>query len=197
MEELRSLLERIQSCTVCRDSLPHPVRPVVMAQNGSRVIVVGQAPGRRVHDTGIPWNDPSGDRLREWLGVDRDYFYRTGVFALIPMGFCYPGTGTSGDLPPRPECAPLWHAPLWERMPSKRLVLLVGRYARDYYLPEHRKLPLYRSMGFHHKEGLDYLVLPHPSPRNNLWLRKYPVFEEEVLPLLREKLLEVLPEEAG
>ncbi len=192
MTSLDTLLRQISACTVCQSELPHLVRLVVKAKSESRIVIVGQAPGRGVHQTGIPWNDPSGDRLREWLGVGRDYFYRTEVFALVPMGFCFPGTGKSGDLPPRPKCAPLWHGSLMKQMKGHRLILLVGSYARDYYLPEEQKQPLYRRFGQKERKGREYFVLPLPSPRNNLWLRRYPFFEREVLPQLRDRLLEIL-----
>lgn len=153
------------------------------------MVIIGQAPGRKVHESGIPWKDASGDRLREWLGVDSETFYDPRRIALLPMGFCFPGTGKSGDLAPRPECAPLWHKPLLAAMPEVRLTLLVGRFAQNRYLGERARPTLtetVRTFETFLKDGL--LPLPHPSPRNRLWLQRNPWFEEEVLPQLREQL---------
>lgn len=182
---LGRLLDEVAACTHCAAHLLHSPRPVLRAGAGARVLVVGQAPGRRVHATGIPWNDPSGVRLREWLEVDEATFYDTRRFALVPMGFCYPGKGRSGDLPPRPECAPLWHAKLRARMPRVRLTLLLSRYAIDHYLGERSKPTVAETVRAWRDYAPDFVPLPHPSPRNNLWLRKHPWFEREVLPDLR------------
>lgn len=179
------LLTEIGRCTLCQPHLPHRVRPVVTASRKSRIVVVGQAPGRLVHESGIPWDDKSGDRLREWMGVDKTVFYDPLQIALIPMGFCYPGKGTSGDLPPRRECAPQWHARLLEHMPGVKLIILVGNYAQNYYLKDRRKKNLTETLR-HFREYLpNYFVLPHSSPRNNIWLRKNPWFEEKLIPELR------------
>lgn len=154
----------------------------------SKIIVVGQAPGRVVHTTGIPWNDQSGSNLRSWLGVSRETFYDTSIFALIPMGFCYPGKGKSGDLPPRRECAPLWQEKLMEQMPEKRLVLLIGLYAQNYYLGNRCKGTLTETVK-HFREYLPlFFPLPHPSPRNNIWQAKNQWFATEVLPVLKDKI---------
>lgn len=190
--QLERLLTEIAACRECASHLAHEPRPVVRAAAGARVCVVGQAPGRRVHATGIPWNDPSGVRLREWLGVDETAFYDPQRLALVPMGFCYPGHGRSGDLPPRPECAPLWHAKLRARMPDVRLTLLLSQYALRYYLGERAKASVSETVRAWHEYAPEFVPLPHPSPRNNLWLRKNPWFGLEVLPELRRLLSEAL-----
>lgn len=152
----------------------------------ARILIVGQAPGRRVHETGIPWNDPSGDRLREWMQVSRDTFYDESRTAIIPTGFCYPGTGKGGDLPPRPECAPLWHPRLRAALPNIQLTLLIGSYAQAYYLGKHAQKTLTGTVRNYRDTLPEFLPLPHPSPRNQMWLKRNPWFAEEVLPLLRE-----------
>jgi uracil-DNA glycosylase len=152
------------------------------------LLIVGQAPGTRVHETGIPWNDPSGDRLRDWLQMDREVFYDENQIAIIPMGFCYPGRGKGGDLPPRPECAPQWHERLLAELPDLQLTLLVGQYAQKYYLPSPGKTLSDNVRDFDRALQSGYFPLPHPSPRNRLWLRQRPWFEEAVLPVLRERV---------
>ncbi len=154
--------------------------------------MVGQAPGRIVHNTGIPWNDKSGDNLRDWLEVSSEEFYNVEDFGIIPMGFCYPGTGKSGDLPPRKECAKEWHQALLDKMTNVRLMLLIGKYAQDYYLPEVRKWSLTKKVEHFQQFLPDYFVLPHPSPRNNIWQAKNPWFKEEVLPVLRYEVKKIL-----
>jgi len=186
--ELERLLEKVRACRVCEAFLPNPPKPILLAGASARVMIVGQAPGRRVHETGIPWNDPSGDRLRSWLGVGREAFYDTARFAIIPTAFCYPGTGKGGDLPPRPECAPLWHPPLREALPAVELILLVGQYAQAYYLGERRKANLTETVRAWREYGPAFLPMPHPSPRNQMWLKRNPWFEEEVIPELRRRL---------
>ena len=182
---MNTLLAQISSCTVCEQHLPFGAHPVVRASAQSKIVIVGQAPGRIVHHTSIPWNDRSGDTLRSWLGIDKSLFYNTNLFALMPMGFCYPGTGTSGDLPPRPECAPLWHAKLLAAMPQVSLMLLIGHYAHAYYLRKRRKKTLADTVRHFHDYLPRYAVLPHPSPRNTLWLRKNDWFAREIIPELR------------
>ena len=151
----------------------------------SRILIIGQAPGQRVHDSGVPWQDRSGDNLRAWLGVEKETFYDSSLFALMPMGFCYPGKGKSGDLPPRPECAPHWHPQLLALMKSVRLTLLIGQYSQVYYLSERVKENLTATVQ-HFRDFLpQFLPLPHPSPRNGIWLRRNPWFEQELLPVLK------------
>jgi uracil-DNA glycosylase len=161
----------------------------VAAHPESKIAIIGQAPGTKVHQTGIPWDDPSGKQLRKWLGVTDKQFYDERLFALIPMGFCYPGKGKSGDLPPRPECAPLWHDPLIQDMPNLKLTILIGQYAQRYYLGDAMKKNLTETVKNYKNYLPNYMVLPHPSPRNRFWLSKNPWFEEEVLPELQEKVL--------
>jgi len=154
----------------------------------ARILLIGQAPGTRVHATGIPWNDPSGDKLRDWLAVDRAAFYNEKKFAIMPMGFCYPGKGTSGDLPPRPECAPLWHAKVHALLPNLRLILLIGSYAVRRYLPHLAKLSVRDLVLQADYERGVFLPMVHPSPRNKLWLKQNPWFEGKVVPRLRQRL---------
>lgn len=192
---MNALLREVSRCVACAKWLPHEPRPVLSVGPEARILVIGQAPGRKVHATGIPWNDPSGDTLRVWLGVDREAFYDTRNFALMPMGFCYPGKGRSGDLPPRPECAPLWHARLRRAMPRIQLTLLIGQYSQAHYLGDARGATLAETVR-RAKEFLPaFLPLPHPSPRNRLWLRKNAWFEAEVVPLLRERAKSILSAE--
>lgn len=188
MSSLISLLEEVRACRLCEAHLPLGPNPVVRAGQSARLLIVGQAPGTRVHETGIPWNDPSGDRLRDWLQMDREAFYDENQIAIIPMGFCYPGRGKGGDLPPRPECAPQWHERLLAELPDLQLTLLVGQYAQKYYLPSPGKTLSDNVRDFDRALQSGYFPLPHPSPRNRLWLRQRPWFEEQVLPVLRERV---------
>jgi len=188
MSSLISLLEEVRACRLCEAHLPLGPNPVVRAGQSARLLIVGQAPGTRVHETGIPWNDPSGDRLRDWLQMDREAFYDENQIAIIPMGFCYPGRGKGGDLPPRPECAPQWHERLLAELPDLQLTLLVGQYAQKYYLPSPGKTLSDNVRDFQRALQSGYFPLPHPSPRNRLWLRQRPWFEEQVLPVLRERV---------
>lgn len=192
LDNTDDLLHRIGSCRVCEESLSAGARPVVAASASSKIVIVGQAPGRIVHRTGIPWNDKSGDTLREWLGVGNGSFYDTNLFALIPMGFCYPGKGKSGDLPPRRECAPLWQEAIMNFVQQKQLVLLIGQYAQKYYLGSMGKDTLTETVRHYFDYLPDYFPLPHPSPRNNIWQARNRWFGEEVVPALRNKVREIL-----
>jgi len=184
---LASTMADARACAVCSAHLPLGPRPVLRASTSSRLLIVGQAPGTRVHETGIPWNDPSGDRLRDWLGLDRDAFYDERRIAIMPMGFCYPGVDSNGgDKPPRPECAPLWHDRLLALMPGVELTLLVGMYAQRRYLGRRRRRTLTETVRDWRDYLPDYLPLPHPSWRNTAWLRKNPWFDDEIVPYLRE-----------
>jgi uracil-DNA glycosylase len=191
-QTLPQLLKEIRRCDTCAAHLPHGVRPVVQAGSEARLLIIGQAPGRRVHETGIPWNDPSGDRLREWLGITKDMFYDERHVTIMPAGFCFPGMGRSGDLPPRRECAPLWHPRLLAALPQVRLTLLIGRYAQDLYLSENHKDGLTATVAAYADCLPAYFPLPHPSPRNRLWLKNNPWFEQDVLPELRRRVRELL-----
>lgn len=179
------LFQEIRQCRTCEDFLEAGVNPVIAASKSSKIVIVGQAPGRKVHQSGIPWDDKSGENLRNWLGVDKDVFYDTSKLALIPMGFCYPGKGKSGDLPPRPECAPLWHLRLFSQMKEVKLTLLIGTYAQQYYLGKAAKPTLTETVRNFREYLPEYLPLPHPSPRNNIWQRKNEWFGQEVVPELQ------------
>ena len=193
MTDLASLLAEVRACTVCADRLPLGPRPVLRAESSARVLIIGQAPGTRVHETGIPWNDRSGDRLRAWLDMDRDAFYDAARIAIVPMGFCYPGRDPrGGDNPPRPECAPLWHERLLTALPAVRLTLLVGMHAQAYYLGDRRQVTLTETVRAWRAYGPDVLPLPHPSWRNTAWLRKNPWFESDLLPDLRHRLRDAI-----
>lgn len=187
---MKRLLAKIRSCTVCSDSLPHGPRPIVQASPQSPIVIIGQAPGRRVHESGIPWDDPSGVRLREWLGLTSEQFYDPAVVALVPMGFCYPGSATSGDNPPRPECAPLWHEELLAKLPSERLDVIIGTYAQKRYVPD-RKATLTETVASFREYLPGQVVLPHPSPRNQGWFKKNPWFEAETIPAIRARISDV------
>ena len=184
---LAAVMAEARACRVCEAHLPLGPRPVVRASTSARLLIIGQAPGTRVHETGIPWNDPSGDRLRDWLGLDRDAFYDESRIAIMPMGFCYPGIDKNGgDKPPRPECAPLWHDRILALMPAVELTLLVGMYAQRRYLGRRARRTLTDTVRAWQDYLPDYLPLPHPSWRNTVWLRKNPWFEAEIIPYLRD-----------
>lgn len=166
--------------------------PVFQVDPKAKILIVGQAPGKRVHETSIPFNDPSGDRLREWMGVDKDIFYDAGRIAILPMGFCYPGTGKSGDLPPRKECAQAWREKLLASMPNIQLTLIIGQYAMDWHLKDQKKKTLTETVQAWREYWPERLPLPHPSPRNNLWLKKNPWFEEVVIPKLQIQISKII-----
>lgn len=189
---MKQLLAEIGACTACASHFPHSPRPVVAAGGKCRILIIGQAPGRRVHESGIPWNDASGIELRRWLDVTTERFYDPDVFGLMPMGFCYPGKGKSGDLPPRPECAPLWHARLLRALPRVELTLLIGGYSQQHYLGKAAESNLTETVRHFRKYLPGYLPLVHPSPRNRIWQRKNPWFESQVLPELRSRVRDIL-----
>jgi uracil-DNA glycosylase len=188
VENLEQLLAQIRQCSICADVLPSGVNPIVAAGPGCRLVVIGQAPGRIVHQTSIPWNDKSGENLRSWLGIEPAVFYDAQRVALVPMGFCFPGTGKSGDLPPRRECAPQWHRRLLDQMQDVRLTLLIGRYAQSHYLGKDNRETLTETVRNFRDYLPHYFPLPHPSPRNNIWRKKNPWFDTEVLPELKEQV---------
>ncbi|MFD1008025.1 uracil-DNA glycosylase family protein [Oceanisphaera ostreae] len=184
-------LMQARACRMCEAHLPLGPRPVLQMAPAARIMIIGQAPGLRVHETGIPWNDPSGDTLRHWLQLSKEQFYNPELLAIMPMGFCYPGRGKSGDLPPRPECAPAWHEPLLEVLPNIELTLLIGQYAQRRYLGRQYKT-LTETVRHWREFSPTCLPLPHPSPRNRYWLAKNPWFEQEELPILRQRVHQVL-----
>lgn len=163
----------------------HEARPVCTFSKTSKVIIIGQAPGTKVHASGIPWDDKSGENLRSWMALDNDVFYDEKQIAIVPMGFCYPGKGKTGDLPPRKECAPLWHESIMDSIKDVKLVLLIGKYAQDYYLQKAAKKNLTETVRHFNDYLPRYFVLPHPSPRNNIWMKKNEWFKKEVLPTLK------------
>lgn len=184
-DAIDSLLREIRACTLCAAYLPAGPRPIIQLSATASIVIIGQAPGTRVHESGIPWDDASGDRLREWTGLTPETFYDLARVALVPMGFCYPGTGESGDLPPRPECAPTWHDRVMAVLPPGRLTLLVGSYAQARYLPLAKKLSLTARVQAFRSYGPDIFPLPHPSWRSTGWMKRNPWFEAEVVPALR------------
>jgi uracil-DNA glycosylase len=191
-ESLAALLAGIRACRVCAGALPHEPRPFVAASETSRVLIIGQAPGSKVHASGIGWDDASGDTLRGWLRIDRDTFYDVDAIAQMPSGFCYPGKGVGGDLPPRPECAPLWHARLLALLPEIRLTLLVGGYAQKLYLPRGFASGMTDTVRRYGAAPAGLFPLPHPAWRSRLWMAKHPWFEAEVLPALRARIAAAL-----
>lgn len=182
---MNELLSQIQHCTQCKEQLPFTPKPVVQAHTDSKIIIIGQAPGLKVQNSGIPWDDQSGNELRRWLNVTKEQFYSPELFALIPMGFCYPGKGKSGDLPPRPECAPMWHKKLLEAITNPQLILLIGQYAQKYYLGNKIKPTLTDTVKAYSEFLPQHLPLVHPSPRNKIWQKKNPWFEQEIVPQLQ------------
>ena len=191
MRSFTSLVKEVRACTKCAADLPLGPRPVLQVHPDAKILIAGQAPGKKVHTTGVPFDDPSGKRLREWLGVSSEVFYDPKQLAILPMGFCFPGTGKSGDLPPRPECAPAWREPLLEHLAGIKLTIVLGQYAQAYHFAsEHGTVTeLVRSWRGYWP---DLVPLPHPSPRNNLWVRRNPWFESELLPILKQRVAEVL-----
>ncbi len=191
--DLTDLLRQVRACTICAEHLPAGPRPVVQVGPGAPIVIIGQAPGRRVHESGVPWDDPSGDRLRDWLGLDLETFYDPAAVAIVPMGFCYPGTGAGGDLPPRPECAPEWHQALFAHLPGDRLEIITGAYAQKRYVAD-TAATVTETVAAWRERLPGQVVLPHPSPRNNRWLTRNPWFAEETLPAVRERVRRALDE---
>ena len=191
---LAALLSEIRACTACAAHLPLGPRPVLQAEASARILIVGQAPGLKVHRSGIPWDDASGERLRAWMGVGREVFYDASRIAIVPMGYCYPGRGASGDLPPRPECAALWLDRILAQLPDIRLTLLIGQYAQRHFLGATRKPTLTDTVAAWRDYGPARLPLPHPSPRNRGWFARHAWFDAEVLPELRSAVAAALRE---
>ncbi len=187
---MRLLLREVRNCRLCESEIPEP-RPTLRAASSAKILIVGQAPGTKVHASGIPWNDASGKRLREWMGVDDNIFYDESKVAIVPMGFCYPGKGSSGDLPPRPECAPTWHDKILTLLPNIECTLLIGMYAQNYYLDTQHENLTERVMCWR-EYAPEIFVLPHPSPRNQLWLKRNDWFAAETVSALREVIKEIL-----
>jgi len=193
--EFGALLSEVRNCRLCKTDLLLAPRPVLQCSPSARILIAGQAPGRRVHDSGIPFDDASGDRLRAWMGIDRERFYDADRIAILPMGFCYPGSAGSGDLPPRPECATTWRAALLAHLRRVELTLVIGRYAQDYHLAGAGGVTARVSAW---RDGLPGVIpLPHPSPRNNRWLKRNPWFESELLPELRARISLILEDQAS
>ncbi|PHR54011.1 MAG: hypothetical protein COA47_16100 [Robiginitomaculum sp.] len=186
--DIHTLSDQARACTLCATHLPMGPRPVFQVSNRSKILIAGQAPGRKVHETGIPFDDPSGKRLRRWLGVDRDTFYNPDNFAILPMGFCFPGTGKSGDNPPRPECAPQWREDFLGAMPEQKLRLIIGQYAIGWHLPQVRKQTLTQTIVDWRSFWPELLVMPHPSPRNIGWFKANPWFEQDIIPELQKQV---------
>ncbi|MEL6867955.1 MAG: uracil-DNA glycosylase family protein [Bacteroidota bacterium] len=192
MKSLPILLKEIHQCRICEPHLPLGPRPVLSASHSARILIIGQAPGTKVHASGIPWDDASGRRLREWLQLGHEDFYDIQKIAIIPMGFCYPGKGKSGDLPPRKECAPQWHSALLKHMPKLKLTLLIGRYAQNYYLKKSAKKNLTETVRSYPDYLPHFMPLPHPSPLNLRWLRRNDWYEKEVVPVLQSLVQDAL-----
>ncbi len=191
---MEKLLQQIRSCIICQNFLPNLPRPIIRASKNAIILIIGQAPGQKVQDSGIPWDDACGKELRKWMGVSSEQFYDTTLFAIMPMGMCFPGTGKSGDLPPRKECAIAWHEKVLNQMSNIKLVLLIGKYAQDYYLKENAMGNLTETVKSYKNYLPTYFPLPHPSPRNNIWQAKNKWFAIEVLPTLKleiQKIVEV------
>lgn len=192
---LADLLTDIRACDLCQAALPHGVNPVLQIDPAARILIAAQAPGRKVHETNVPFNDASGDRLRTWMGISRETFYDPAQVAILPMGFCYPGKGKSGDLPPRTECAPAWRARLIQQLPNIELTLVIGTYAQGYHLPD-RPATLTQTVAAWQNYFPALIPLPHPSPRNNIWLKRNPWFEVQLLPVLQQQIHNILGDKA-
>lgn len=190
---MHKLLKEIRQCTICKEKLPLDPRPILNFSAKSKILIVGQAPGIKAHESNTPWNDASGERLRTWLSVSKEQFYNKDLFAIVPMGFCYPGKGKSGDLPPRPECSKAWMNLILAQLKNIELTVLVGTYAQTYFLGSDQDLT--ENVSSWAKVLPIYFPLPHPSPRNNIWIKKNPWFEKKVLPELKTKVSNILNEQ--
>ncbi len=188
MNTLETLILEAKNCQECSGHLPNNPRPIFQLGDSAKIMIIGQAPGRKVQESGVPFQDASGDRLREWMGVSAEQFYDPNFMAIMPMGFCYPGKGSSGDLPPRSECAPLWHSRFLSNLPNIELTILIGQYAQAYYLKETLKETLTETVRAWESYLPQYLPIPHPSPRNNIWLKKNPWFERDVVTSLQRQI---------
>lgn len=191
MRTLPTLLKNVRACQICAASLPAGPRPVLQCHASARLLIAGQAPGRKVHESGVPFEDASGDRLRAWLGLSREVFYDERQVAILPMGFCFPGTGASGDLPPRPECAPAWRSELLGHLKRVQMTLVIGRYAQEHHLPD-APASVTDTVKAWRSSWPSVVPLPHPSPRNRRWLVQNPWFEAELLPALRAEIARTL-----
>lgn len=193
--DLESLLSEIRACRLCEADLPMGPRPTLGCASTATILVAGQAPGIRVHETGIPWNDPSGNRLRDWMGIGKDVFYDPTRIAIVPMGFCYPGTNPrGGDFPPRPECSHTWHDRVMALLPNIRLTLAIGQYAQAWHMRGRTEKTLTKTVANWRQVAPEVIPLPHPSGRNNIWLKRNPWFAEELLPELKASVRQQLGE---
>ncbi len=183
---MEQLLEKIRACHACSD-LPRGPKPIVQGASGSRIVIISQAPGWKAHESAVPFDDASGERLRDWLGLSPEQFYNPDLLAIMPMGFCYPGKAKSGDLPPRKICSQLWHGSFLSKLQNRRLTLLIGNYAQNAYLDSRKKTGTEKIKSWE-DYGPDYIPLPHPSPLNNIWLAKNPWFESEVIPEIKKRV---------
>ena len=189
---LGALTDQVRACTACAAHLPAGPRPVLQVHGKARILIAGQAPGRKVHESGVPFDDASGERLRLWMGVTTEQFYDATRIAILPMGFCYPGTGRSGDLPPRSECAPLWRQALLDQMPDIELTLVIGEYAQRWHLPDAASAKVTQTVADWRRHWPRVLPMPHPSPRNNIWLKLNPWFVADVVPALQVRVAALL-----
>lgn len=194
-KRLPLLLKEVRACTMCAVHLPQGPRPVLQVDARARILIAGQAPGSKVHASAVPFDDASGERLREWMGISRDQFYDPELVAILPMGFCYPGTGSSGDLPPRKECAPQWRAQLLQAMPRIELTLVIGQYAMAWHLPDAKTKNLTETVRAWRDHWPTVLPLPHPSPRNNIWLKANPWFAIDLVPAIQSRVRSLLSPE--
>lgn len=191
MSDYQTLKQNVLNCSLCQDCLPLPARPVLQWHPDAKILITGQAPGRLAHERGLPFDDPSGNRLRDWLGLSREEFYNEHLVALVPMAFCYPGTGKSGDLPPPKACEQAWRAKILQQLPKVELTLLLGQYAHKSYFGA-SSVSLTERVKRWQETWPDVLPLPHPSPRNNLWLKRNPWFEKELIPALQIRMKEIM-----